>query len=789
MFCRFCGKPNDDKNLYCQSCGKQLRAPESPKASCQGCGRELEKGAQFCRICGQKVLSSGQKAGKIRTLLPLGGLLKGGKTRLVLIAGLLFFIGLLAISGLFNDDPYGSTKVRPPEKAAIVNTGEWGNVPINEICLMLKEGSNKSEAEAIAKSVSGKVVGEIEYINTYLIEVPAKSEGELKQALLKILQNSKVHAASPNMEVQASVVVRGTPCSPLDDPRYTGANGANYRMIGMENAWRIIQASGASTKAVNVGVVDNGVLEKRNEFTKKGKIQYTHTDAKLTQPLSYYDAKAQGHYQETSDSHGTAVARIIGANPEDGGLMGIASVVGDKMTITSTNWAAPPYNGGWAQVKKDPKDLTQKEFANGTWAFSGLNAVHDTVKAGAKIVNCSFGPAKAGITNSNVAKIYRAYFEKMAKEHPDVLFVCSAGNAGVVPGQDERYPGGMNLPNVVTVGSIETNGQQSSYSNKAGPNHEVTLCAPGSNILNGYNTADGSLSRQSGTSFSTPQVTAAAALMRSLNPALKAEDIKRILVETAVTQTAVDGKNVAIPQAVGGRLLAVDRAILKVINDQRVANKMPPLTLEQVLALGKIDLIAEGGGKDWKVTATVDNIPSNGTELLYSMQAPGSLGGAEKERINKAGSVVRTVSIFESTGVLKVKRLDNGLCSKVMLKQFDLAGTWRGQTYIESYKASANIAVDTNRRDPLSFVFKESGPGQYEGTYLFGGLNFPVGVKVDGDNITISFNAQRDGHAAHFTWTGTIEGDMIKATGNGRETLGNNYAEMVTKIELRKVQE
>ena len=788
MFCRFCGKPNDDKNSFCQTCGQSLTTQDSPKAYCHGCGKKLETGAIFCRLCGQKVLPSSQQAGKVKTHSRWDGFTKGRKIGLVLITVLVFLLGLMGISDLFNDGSYGSTTVRPPEKVAIFNTGEWGNVPINEICLMLKEGSGKSEADGIAKSVNGKVVGEIAYINTYLIELPAKSEGELKQALLKVLENNKVYAASPNLQVKTSVVVQGTPCSPLDDPRYAGANGANYRMIGMENAWRIIQASGVSTKAVNVGVVDNGVLETRNEFTKKGKIQYTHTDAKLTQPLSFYDANAKGYYQETSDSHGTAVARIIGANPEDGGLMGIASVMGDKMTITSTNWAAPPYNGGWAQVKKDPKDPTQKEFANGTWAFSGLNAVHATVKSGATIVNCSFGPAKAGITNSNISKIYRAYFEKMAKEHPEVLFVCSAGNAGVVPGQDERWPGGMNLPNVVTVGSIETNGQQSSYSNKVGPHHEVTLCAPGSNVVNGYNTADGSLSRQSGTSFSTPQVAAAAALMRSLNPNLKAEDIKKILVETAVTQTAVDGKNVTIPQAVGGRLLAIDRAVLKVINDQRGANKMPLLTLEQALALGKIELIAEGGGRDWKVTATVDSIPGNGTELLYSMQAPGSLGGAEKERINQAGSVVRTVSIFESTGVLKVKRLDNGLCWKVMLKQFDLSGTWSGQTYIETYQASAGIVANTSRRDPISFVFKEAGSGQYEGTYLFGGLNFPVSVKVDGDNITIGFNAQRDDHAAHFTWTGNMDGEVIKATGNGRETIGKNYIDMVTKIELRKTQ-
>ena len=50
------------------------------------------------------------------------------------------------------------------------------------------------------------------------------------------------------------------------------------------------------------------------------------------------------------------------------------------------------------------------------------------------------------------------------------------------------------------------------------------------------------------------------------------------------------------------------------------------------------------------------------------------------------------------------------------------------------------------------------------------------------------FRSQRDDHAAHFTWTGNMDGEVIKATGNGRETIGKNYIDMVTKIELRKTQ-
>lgn len=666
MYCRYCGKSNEKTNRFCRHCGQEL---QSALPLCPACGKQLDENASFCRFCGQQLAQQAPQA-PIRQAAAAPPPSAGWKKYLVVALTLLIAVcglGLIAKFGMNN--AYGSAVTRPPARAAIVNTQNWGLIPINEICMLLKDGGKKSDAEQIAKTLNGKIVGELDFIPGYLLEIPATSEQELSQALSQVRQHAQVAVATPNLPVEGSVIIYGTPCKPLDDPRYAGDQGANYRMIGLDNAWLLLQAAGVSLNDVNVGVVDNGVRNVRNEFGKTNKIEYTHTDAALSQALTYVDPKSQVAYEETSDSHGTAVARIIGASSVDGGLTGIASVLEKKMTITTTNWAAPPYNGSWAQVKTDPKDPAQKDFSNGTWAFSSLSAIHNTVKSGATIVNCSFGPAQAGTPNAAVAAIYRSYYERMAKEHPEVLFVCSAGNAGVIPGKDERWPGGMNLPNVITVGSIETNGQKSSYSNMAGPYHEVTLCAPGSDIVNGYNTANGSLSRESGTSFATPQVAAAAALLRSINPELKAADIKQLLTATANTQTEINGKTVAIPAAVSGRLLALDKAVLKAINDLR--RKKDPnaaeLTMEQALALGKMELVAEGGGKEWKLTTTVYNTAANGTEIEYFMQAPGSLGGSSKEKVRSNTPVSRLVTLFGDEGTVKVKRLDNRLCWQVRL--------------------------------------------------------------------------------------------------------------------------
>jgi hypothetical protein len=69
--------------------------------------------------------------------------------------------------------------------------------------------------------------------------------------------------------------------------------------------------------------------------------------------------------------------------------------------------------------------------------------------------------------------------------------------------------------------------------------------------------------------MSVPFVTATVALIRSLDPSLNASSIKSLLTETARKSIDVKGRQVPAPKEVGGRVLAIDLAVQKVIANKR----------------------------------------------------------------------------------------------------------------------------------------------------------------------------------------------------------------------------
>ena len=104
-----------------------------------------------------------------------------------------------------------------------------------------------------------------------------------------------------------------------------------------------------------------------------------------------------------------------------------------------------------------------------------------------------------------------------------VVVVAAVGNNGT---RGRLYP--AEYESVIGVGAVDGGGRASNRSNH---NESVFLTAPGVNVktagkLGGYTTA-------TGTSFSVPYVTAAAAVMLGLDPLLTPEDIASILGETA----------------------------------------------------------------------------------------------------------------------------------------------------------------------------------------------------------------------------------------------------------------
>lgn len=202
--------------------------------------------------------------------------------------------------------------------------------------------------------------------------------------------------------------------------------------------------------------------------------------------------------------HGTHVAGIIGAQRGNGiGIDGIASQV-KIMTI-----GAVPNEG----------DERDKDIANG---------IKYAVDQGAKIINMSF--AKRFSPHKKYVDEAVAYAEKKG-----VLMIHAAGNSGLNVDTALFFPNGTYLNGQscstwIEVGNSTSNwGQLASKSSNYGK-QTVHLFAPGTQILSTL--PDGEYGLLSGTSMAAPVVAGVAALIWSYYPHLKAQEVRKILLES-----------------------------------------------------------------------------------------------------------------------------------------------------------------------------------------------------------------------------------------------------------------
>ncbi len=576
----------------------------------------------------------------------------------------------------------GSSEIQPPEETessatvtgsrqvgadsvlvvapeSIIQTSDWGKVPANQVIVVLKDGRGRSDADRIAASLGGQVVGNFGYLNLYQIETSGKTEEELESAIDKARQDPDTELAFPNQQDIYDMTLQGVECSPLDDPVYTEkGRGKGYEMIGVQKAWDAMRASGLPLSEVKVGVVDDGLFKGNDEFQGKTSIDTSDPDSELANPKDQFG------------SHGTRIMNILAANPDNGGVTGIASEpLLDKLTVSMVN-----------------KDTY------GDSAMGDLLTLNESVNNGNKIICCSWGNTHA---HPDTVKAFNSYFEKMARDHPDVLFVCSAGNDGEVVDGDRRYPSGLNLPNMITVGNVmndgsraagqrNADGTEASKSNMASANFEVTLAAPGEQAVKGFDNQGNLKNDLGGTSMATPQVAAAAALIRALNPKLDAGEIKEILAETARTALDIDGKKVAAPPELGGRILAIDEAVLKVINDLRTERKLGPLSMEEAIGRARVGLVARNDSaspQGWEITAEILGVGDAGADVTIELQGEGAVGGDRMRHLSQSGNLAWDVTTKSSATVV-VHRLDTMGCSRVLLPELavpaqGLSGKWK----------------------------------------------------------------------------------------------------------------
>ncbi|SDM55964.1 S8 family peptidase [Maricaulis salignorans] len=216
-------------------------------------------------------------------------------------------------------------------------------------------------------------------------------------------------------------------------------------------------------------------------------------------------------------NHGAAVASLIAAPHDGSGVMGVAPDV----TLRTYNPFDETLSTNWADVR------------------SGLLKL---ARPGPDIINMSLG-----LPGWTLHQQWGTIFsdKRVARATDDVLLVVAAGNDGVSQTADLDWTGVSTLSNLIIVGSVNPNGEISSFSNRPGTACLTVRgrCRDGNRLMDRFLVAPGELllvsdgsggvTRLSGTSFAAPLVTGAAALVLGRWNWLEASDVADVLLFTA----------------------------------------------------------------------------------------------------------------------------------------------------------------------------------------------------------------------------------------------------------------
>lgn len=376
--------------------------------------------------------------------------------------------------------------------------------------------------------------------NTFVFEVTQQATENPIKIANHLMQRPEVVIAEPNIVVKQEQLYR--PKDPLYSQQwYLNHNGGSQLSpgshISVEKAWDITRG----VRSVVVAVMDDGFDLNHPDFQGTGKV-VAPRDFKGEDFLPLPD--------NAGENHGTACAGIAVAEENGKGIVGVAPGCA-LMPLRTTGYL-------------DDQSIEQLF----DWAINN----------GADVISCSWGPAAVYFPLSLRQRATLTRAATKGRDGKGCVILFAAGNANrptsgsineqswpnnLLRGPTEWLGGFTVHPDVLTISASTSLNKKAAYSNW-GPH--VSVCAPSNNAppgmwfertgyiytapeiqvflsglgmftadrlgAAGYNTGDFT-SDFGGTSSACPVVAGVAALILSANPDLTAQEVRRILQETA----------------------------------------------------------------------------------------------------------------------------------------------------------------------------------------------------------------------------------------------------------------
>ena len=417
----------------------------------------------------------------------------------------------------------------------------------NQILLTAYDNVSFETVADLADSLNAEIVGYIELTNDYQIEFKSDmSVDELLNYVEMLSSNSIFELVTPNIisDVSydnSSIIEEPFPndekIQPLSANKNTKItnNNANLYAINAYDAWRSYSSiSSDAKKAVKIGIIDEGFDDKHEDL---------HFAKLWNTPINL------------NSDHGTCVSGIIGATFNN--KKGIAGI------CPETELYAYDFNAN-AQYNDDIKDLLPTQLMHIKYVLALM------IGNNIKVINVSLS-----IKGSNDLEIGTRSVEhmlnKLLDKGYDFIIVNSAGNCSDPNSEDIKNAkansyfnnidkGTPAYDHIIVVGAVDhlteyigdafvskkdSDGNMTleyMYRKNSKYDGRVDIVAPGEGIYTTSIERDG-YTFFSDTSAAAPQVAGVAGLIYSVNPNLKGNEVKRIVLGSANKSADLNNPN------------------------------------------------------------------------------------------------------------------------------------------------------------------------------------------------------------------------------------------------------